>query len=74
MDLVSLGGDKVGGDDRGIHFRAFGDDLEDAVGLFLGRECASQLIQAEKRQFGIEFDEAVDVLNQKNTNKGSIHG
>lgn len=37
-DLVPLGGDEVGGDDSRSDFRAFGDNLEDAVGLLLGRK------------------------------------
>jgi len=42
-DLAPLGGDKIGGDDGRPDLRAFGDDLENAIGLVLGRKDIAQL-------------------------------
>jgi len=57
-DLAPLGGDEVGRDDGRSDLGAFGDDLEEGIGLVFGRDNIAQLIQTQEGHLGIILDEA----------------
>ena len=39
-----------------------GDDLKEGIGLLFGRQDVAELIQAKDWDFGIEIDQAIEVL------------
>jgi len=60
-DLSPIGRDKIGGNQGGRDLCSFGEDLEDPIGLFFGRDHIAQLIETQDRDFGIVVDETVQM-------------
>ncbi len=61
-DFSPIGRDEVRGDQGGGYLGSLGDDLEDPVRLFFGRDDIPQFIQTEDGDPGIIFDLAEEVF------------
>ena len=60
-NLPPCRGNKVRRHDGGTQFRAFGNDLKDVVGFFLGWENIAEFIEAEDLHGGVILDEGMFV-------------